>query len=353
MSITRSKFGTLPDGREITLVSLKNGNGMQADVITYGAALTRLLVPAPGGSKDVILGYDSLDGYVKGDSYQGAVVGRYANRIAGGSFSHKGKTYHLNKNEKGTTTLHGGEKGFSSKVWSVSNVQEGENPAVTFFCHSEGGEEGFPGNMGVSVCYTLQEDDTLLIDYRAIVDQETPVSLTNHAYFNLAGYGAGSVENHILQLDAAYFTPADENGLPTGEILPVKGTPMDFTKPKAIGEEIAAPYPPLQTAGGYDHNFVLDEKEGFSRFAELYDPASGLAMEASTNLPGVQVYTANFLKPEETGKGGKPFAPRGAVCLETQYFPDSVHHPDFPSPFVGAGEEYRARTSYRFYYKEG
>ncbi len=340
----------MPDGRQVELFSLKNQSGMQVDVITYGATLVRLLVPLRnGGRRDVILGYDSLNGYLRGDSHQGAVVGRYANRIAGGSYTHGGRTFFLTKNEKGINTLHGGENGFSRKLWSVSNVQEGEAPSVTLFYRSADGEEGFPGNLEVWVQYTLQKDNTFVLDYRAVADRETPVNLTNHAYFNLAG--GGTVEGHILQMDAPCFTPADENGIPTGEIRPVQGTPMDFTMPKPIGRDIFQNYPPLRSVQGYDHNFVLEKRGGCTRFAELYDPQSGLAMETSTTMPGVQLYTADFLNPMETGKDGKPFVPRGAVCLETQYFPDSVHHPHFPSPFLRVGEEFCARTTYRFYDK--
>lgn len=351
MGIMRSHFGVLPDGRQVELISLKNRCGMQADLITYGAALVRLLAPLRDGSRrDVVLGYDTLDGYLQGDSYQGAVVGRYANRIAGGSYTHGGKTFSLTKNEKGNT-LHGGENGFSRKLWSVSDMQEGEASAsVTFFYRSADGEEGFPGNLEVWVRYTLQENNALAMDYRAVADRETPVNLTNHAYFNLAG--GGTVEGHILQMDAPWFTPADEDGIPTGEIRPVQGTPMDFTKPKPIGLHIDEAYAPLQTAKGYDHNFVLEKRKDYTRFAVLHDPVSGLSMEASTDLPGVQLYTANFLNPKETGKSGKPLVPRGAVCLETQYFPDSVHHSHFPSPFVHPGKEFLARTSYRFYNRE-
>lgn len=348
MEIVRNTFGVLPDGRQVELFSLKTRGGMQADLMTYGAALVQLLTPLrDGGRRDVVLGYDTLDGYLQGDSYQGAVVGRYANRIAGGSYTRGEKTFALTKNEKGVNTLHGGENGFSRKLWSVSDMQEGEASSVTFFYRSTDGEEGFPGNLDVWVRYTLQEDNTLAIDYRAAADQETPVNLTNHAYFNLAG--GGTIEGHILQMDAPWFTPADENGIPTGEIRPVTGTPMDFTKPKPIGQDIAAVYPPLQTAKGYDHNYVLEKRDGCARFAELYDPDSGLTMEVSTDLPGVQLYTAQFLNPKEIGKGEKPLVPRGAVCLETQYFPDSVHHSHFPSPFVRPEEEFRAYTCYRFY----
>lgn len=347
MSITKSIFGIMPDSKDVELYSLVNAAGMRADLITYGATLVRLYTPGKDGSlQDVVLGYDTLEGYLEGGNFHGALIGRYANRIAGGKFTLGGREYDLTKNEKGVTTLHGG-KGFDKKVWRVDGTNDSEEPSVTFACFSADGEEGFPGNLQAKVTYTVTKENALKIDYEAKSDAETPINLTNHAYFNLGGFDGGDVLSQILTIHADGYTPADTLSIPTGEIAPVAGTPMDFTSPKPVGQNIDADFEQLKNAQGYDHNYVL-RGSGMKLAAEVYDPKTGRVMQTYTDKPGVQLYTANFLDGINVGKGGLPMKRRHALCLETQFFPDSVNRPGFPSPFFKAGQQYRYTTIYQF-----
>lgn len=352
MAVKTVPYGTMPNGDRVEMITLENKAGTQLELITLGGTLVRLLVPDHQGSRaDVLLGRQALEDYRSGAGYLGALIGRYANRIAGGTFAMDGKIYHLGQNE-GKNTLHGGVKGFDQKVWKVEALEDGASPQVVLSCTAADGEEGFPGNIEVRVTYQLTEDNSLSIHYWAKADQKTPINLTNHAYFNVAGFESGKVLDHVLWLDADAFTPTDAQSIPTGEILPVKGTPMDFTTPKAIGQEIHADYEQLKLAKGYDHNFVLNQQQkGLKRFAEVYDPQTGRAMEVFTDLPGVQLYTANFLDGSQMGKDGIPLAQHDALCLETQFFPDSVNQPQFPSPFFEAGEEFTTTTVYHFFMK--
>lgn len=348
MGIQQEPFGRLSDGRMVERYRLTSASGMQADIIPYGAAVTSLLVPdRRGDTADVVLGYDTLQGYELGDKFFGAVIGRYANRIAGASFSQNGKVYRLPPNEPSGATLHGGN-GFDRKLWTVAECRDGDQPSLCLRYHSADGEEGFPGALDAEVTYTLTSDCALEICYRARADQDTPINLTNHSYFNLSGDPSKLILSHRLEINGAYYTPTIPEGIPTGEICPVAGTPLDFTSMKPIGQDIASNAPQIVQSKGYDHNFVLNPGEGIRHAAKVYDPQSGRSMEVFTDKPGMQLYTANYLDGTDVGKGGVHLDQYSALCLETQYFPDSVHHSNFPSPFYRAGEQYRFTTRYRF-----
>lgn len=354
MSIQKELFGYLSDGRAVERYRLSNSSGMQAEIISYGAAVNKLLVPDRNGKLgDVVLGYDSLESYEKGTKFFGAAIGRYANRIAGGSFSLNGKEYRLTQNEASGATLHGGT-GFDRKVWHVvSSCEEEDRPSITFAYLSPDGEEGFPGDLEVKVTYTLTRGHSLRIDYWAKANRDTPINLTNHSYFNLTGDAACTVLGHRLQIAADAFTPTTPDGIPTGEVLPVTGTPMDFTTEKPVGQDIHSHYPQIAAARGYDHNYVLSPDREGGKVARVYDPDSGRILEVYTQEPGMQLYTANYLDGTDIGKGGVPLYAYCALCLETQHFPDSVHQPQFPSPFYRAGEVFRSTTEYRFSVDEG
>lgn len=342
--VTKAKFGATPEGKAVDLYTLTNARGMVAKIATYGATVTELHVPDKSGKMgDVVLGFGTLDGYLKPEPYFGATVGRVANRVAKGKFTLNGKTYTLAVNN-GPNSLHGGIKAFDKQVWNAAEVKSKEGPAVRFTYTSPDGEEGYPGTLKVTVIYTLTAKNGLLIDYTATTDKETPVNLTNHSYFNLAG--GGDVLKHQLMIAADSYTPTDDTLIPTGKIAPVKGTPLDFTKMTAIGEHIA------QTTGepnGYDHNFVLRSGgKSFALAAKVYEPTTGRVMEVYTTEPGVQFYTGNFLDGTLTGKGGTVYKQRSAFCLETQHYPDSINHPTFPTTVLKPGQTYRQKTEYRF-----
>jgi aldose 1-epimerase len=347
-SLMKTDFGKTPEGTPVDLYVLTNGR-MTAKVMTYGAILTELDVPdRHGKTADVVLGFDTLEGYLAGHPYFGATVGRVANRIAGGKFTLDGKDYALAVNN-GPNTLHGGLKGFDKVVWKAEDVSGTDGPAVKLTYHSRDGEEGYPGNLRVTVTYTLAVD-ALRIDYQASTDKATPVNLTNHSYFNLAGPAAGSILGHTLRLTAQQYTPADDTLIPTGAIAPVRGTPLDFTTPTAIGARIdqikAEPR-------GYDHNYVLRGPDGGSGrepqlAAEVVEPASGRVMDMYTTEPGVQFYTGNFLDGTLTGKGGVVYRQHQGFCLEAQHYPDAVHHAHFPSTILKPGATYTQTTIYRF-----
>jgi aldose 1-epimerase len=340
-TVTRSSFGKLPDGRAIDLYTLSNAKGMKAAIMTYGAAVVSLTAPDRAGKyADIVLGMDSIDGYVKGVPYFGAIVGRYGNRIAKGQFQLDGKTYTLAKNN-GDNALHGGLKGFDKQVWTARETGGG----VEFTYVSKDGEEGYPGTLTTKVQYTLTPNNELRIEYTATTDKPTVVNVTNHSYFNLAG--EGDILQHQVTLNADRFTPVDKGLIPTGELRPVKGTPMDFTKATAIGARIDQKDEQLGFGGGYDHNWVLNGS-GMKKAAEVYEPKTGRVMEVLTEEPGLQFYTGNFLDGSIKGKGGRVYQKRAAFCMETQHYPDSPNKPSFPTTRLNPGQTHHTVTMYRF-----
>lgn len=339
-----SKFGTLEDGTAVDRYTLKNAQGTTAKVITYGATLTELwIADRAGKAADVVLGFDSIQGYVGKHPWFGATVGRVANRIAQGKFTLDGKEYALEINDP-PNSLHSGAKDLSHVVWKAEPVHEKNGAAVRFTYNSPDGDEGYPGNLLVTVLYRLTDSDELQLEYTAKTDKPTPVNLTNHSYFNL---GSGKdVLGQVLELNAESYTPVDATLIPTGEIRPVKGTPLDFTHPVAIGAHIAEM---SGNPGGYDHNFVLSMEAGkLKRAARVVDPASGRQMEVWTTEPGVQFYSGNFLDGTLTGKHGVVYGKHSGFCLETQHFPDAVHQPKFPSVILRPPAVYSTQTIYKF-----
>lgn len=342
--LTVKDFGTTEKGQKALLYTMKNDAGTSVSVSDYGAALVSLFVRGKDGNPvDVVLGYDDVTGYEKGGDSIGATVGRNANRIGGASIEINGVTYELDKNDNGNN-LHSGYDYYNKRFWDVA---ENADDHVTFRLHSPDKDQGYPGALDMYVTYTLDEDSMLTIHYEAVPDKDTVINMTNHSYFNLNGHDSGTVLNHSVTLDAESFTPADRESIPTGEIRSVDGTPMDFRSGKTLGKEIDADYEPLRLGGGYDHNWVLKNEGRFDKVAEVMADRSGIRMEVYTDLPGVQMYTANFLN-GEPGKEGALYGKRSAVCLETQYFPDAIHHDNFPGPVCRAGEKYDTRTAYRF-----
>ena len=347
---TKTSWGKTPDGAPVVLYTLTNKDGVQAAITTYGGAVVSLRMPDRNGKLgDVVLGYDSLEGYVNDKSYFGAIIGRYGNRIGHAEFALDGKTYKLAKNN-GENTLHGGTKGFNKAVWTAKELPAEDGQALELTYLSKDGEEGFPGNLHVRVIYTLTDSNELKIDYSATTDKTTVVNLTNHSYFNLAGPGSGDILGHILTMGANKFTPVDSGLIPTGELRDVTGTPFDFRKPTAIGARINEDNEQLKLAGGYDHNFVLRRTpaEPISLAARVVDPQTGRALEVWTDQPGVQFYTGNFLDGSLRGKDGIAYTKRSAFCLETQHFPDSPNQPKFPSTVLKPGERYHTTTIYKF-----
>ena len=342
MRVERMKFGKTAEGQEIDLYTLTNGR-ITAKVMTYGAILTELDVPDHDGREgDVVLGFPTLEGYLPRHPYFGSTVGRVANRVGGAKFTLDGKDYKLAANN-GPNSLHGGLKGFDKVVWKAEDASGPAGPAVRFTYTSPDGEEGYPGNLAVAVTYTVTADNALKIDYKATTDRATPVNLTHHTYFNLAGPAAGSILGHVLTLAADKYTPGDEGMIPTGKIDPVQGTPLDFTTPTAIGSRIDQM---KGEPGGYDHNFVLRGAGGPA--ATVYEPTTGRVMEVTTTEPGLQFYTGNFLDGTLTGKGNVVYKKHQALCLEAQHFPDSVNRPEFPSIILKPGETYTQTTTYKF-----
>lgn len=344
MDENRTAFGRMPDGTQVDQLTLRDG-GMSCQILTYGGAVRSLTVPdREGKAVDVALGFDTLEDYRAQDKYMGALVGRYANRIGGAKFTLNGTEYPLLANN-GPNALHGGGVGFDKQVWTVEALSDN---SVTLSLVSPHMQEGYPGTLRVEVTYTLQ-NGALSIDYRAQSDRDTVCSLTNHTYFNLSGQGSGSVEGQYIRLDAARYTPTDAGSIPTGEIAPVEGTPMDLRTIRPIGARIDEPFEQLTLAGGYDHNWVIDGWDGSLRnAAKAWSPDTGIALTAYTTLPGVQFYTGNFIEGCPKGKGGVVYGNRHGFCLETQFFPDSPNHPEFPSCVLRAGEEYRNTTIYAF-----
>ena len=345
--ISREPFGTAPSGEAVELMTLRNARGVELRAMTYGAIIVSLKVPDRAGQLgDVVLGYDSLAGYVKSSPYFGAIVGRYGNRIARGKFTLDGKTYTLAVNN-GPNALHGGLKGFDKVVWSADTIRMLEGVGIRFSYVSKDGEEGYPGTLTTTVTYTLTDSNEVHIAYEATADKATPVNLTQHTYFNLAG--TGDILAHVLTLNADRFTPVDSTLIPTGDLAPVAETPFDFTAPHAVGERIGADNQQLKFGGGYDHNFVLTRADtGLAPAAVLKEPTSGRVLEMRTTEPGVQFYSGNFLDGTLSGKGGMVYAHRTGLCLETQHFPDSPNQAAFPNTIVRPGETYRSRTVWRF-----
>jgi aldose 1-epimerase len=347
--VSAAPFGRTPDGHDVTAYTLDNGRGMTVRAMTYGATILAIDVPdAAGRVGDVVLGFDSLAPYLTRSPYFGAVVGRYANRIARGRFTLDGREYRLAINDP-PNTLHGGVRGFDKAVWDAVPFRRAGAAGVTFTYVSPDGEEGYPGTLTVHVTYTLTPDDRLTVDYDATTDRATVVNLSQHSYFNLAGEGSGDVLGERLQLFASRYTPVDSTLIPTGVVAPVEGTPFDFRVPTPIGSRIAAADTQLLYGKGYDHNFVLDrDGPGLVRAARVTDPGSGRTLDIATDQPGVQFYSGNFLDGTILGKGGHVYRHRSALVLETQHFPDSPNHPEFPGTVLRPGERFTSRTVYRF-----
>lgn len=349
MSVNVESFGKTPDGQAVRLYQLTNANGLKAGIMNYGAIVVSLDVPDKNGKMaDVVLGYDNLDSYIAKTPYFGAIVGRYGNRIAKGKFTIDGVTYDKLAINDGEQHLHGGVKGFDKVVWTDEPVRQADAVGVKLSYLSKDGEEGYPGNLKATVTYLLTNANELRIEYQATTDKATPVNLTHHGYWNLTG-GQRDILGHVLTLNADKFTPVDKGLIPTGELTPVKGTVMDFTKPTAIGARIEDKYEQLQFGKGYDHNWVLVKGgKKLNLAATLYEPTSGRLMEVYTKEPAVQFYSGNFLDGTITGKGGTVYQHRWGLCLETQHYPDSPNHPNFPSTILRPGQKYETVTVYRF-----
>jgi len=348
-TLSKEKFGQTVDGHVVDIYTLRNRGGIEVKITNYGGIITSLKVPDRDGKfADIVLGFDNLDSYLKGDPYFGALIGRYGNRIAKGRFTLNGVEYKLAVNN-GENHLHGGIKGFDKVVWDAKPVKVPNGVALQLSYLSKDGEEGYPGNLAVKVLYRLTNQNQLLIAYSATTDKDTVVNLTSHSYFNLAGQGNGDILNHQMFINANRFTPTDAGSIPTGELKSVTGTPFDFTKTTAIGARINQDDEQLKLAKGYDHNFVLNGRAGTMRqAATVYESTSGRVMEIWTDQPGVQFYTGNFLDGTLTGKDGKVYQQRYGFCLETQHYPDSPNKPSFPTTVLRAGQRYHTVTIHKF-----
>ena len=348
-SIAQKPFGTAPSGQAVSLYTLTNSHGMVVKITNYGGIVTSILVPDRRGKlDDVVLGYDNVAGYIKGSPYFGALVGRYANRIAKGKFTLNNKTYTLAINN-GVNHLHGGKIGFDKKVWAASPVRIPNGVGLSLTAYSPDMEEGYPGNLAVHVVYSLTDDNALKIAYTATTDKPTVLNLTNHSYFNLNGAGSGTILDHTLMINANRYTPIDQTSIPFGLLAPVAGTPFDFRRPHVIGERINAANLQIKNGAGYDHNFVLNHRgNSLIVAARAYSPKTGRVLTVSTTEPGVQLYTGNFLDGTNIGKGGKVYNRRNAFCLETQHFPDSPNQKAFPTTVLRPGQVYRQTTIDKF-----
>ena len=346
--VPRAPFGATAGGEAVEVFTLRNAAGMEVRFINYGGIILSLTAPDRNGRfADVTLGYGALEPYFENPGYLGAIIGRYANRIGGARFELDGHEYDLPPNDP-PNHLHGGPCGFHKVLWTVAPFQRpGEQGAVLTHV-SPDGDQGYPGRLIARVTYTLTDANELAFDFHATTERATPVCLTQHAYFNLAGHDAGSILDHELELSAAAFTPVDAGCIPTGEIRPVAGTPLDFTRATRVGERIETPDEQLRNAHGYDHNFVVGEGGALARAALLRDPASGRVLEIRTTEPGIQFYSGNWLAGGPPAKHGRPYGRREGLALETQHFPDSPNKPGFPSVILRPGEELRSRTVYRF-----
>jgi aldose 1-epimerase len=353
---SKADFEKEVNGKKTTLFTLKNEGGIIVTLTNYGAKIVSVFVPDKNGAlEDVVLGFKSIDGYVTGDAGQGAVVGPYANRIANGQFEIDGQVYQLPVNNH-KACLHSGPDSFYRQVYDAKEIQATDGPAVEFTLQSSDGQWGFPGNKTVKVTYTLTKDNGLKIDYEATTDKACYFNLTNHVYFNLKGEGTGDILDHVLVVDANTSTVVGDSTLiPTGEIADIRGTAMDFTTPHTVGERINDPMPQLKMGGGYDHNYILNKDQNGHEMtfcASLYEPQSGRFLECFTTEPAVQLYSGNFLKGNIIGKRGNPYNYRNGICLETQHYPDSPHHPNFPNTLLKPGETLKSTTIYKFSVKK-
>jgi aldose 1-epimerase len=345
--LDKGSFETEHDGKPVDLYTLKNSNGLVAQITNYGGKVVNLWTPDKEGNfNDIVLGFETIDEYFNtSEIYFGSLIGRYGNRIGSGTFSINDTVYTLAQNNNGNA-LHGGIKGFNNVVWDATQL-DAQTLELTYLSFDM--EEGYPGNLNVKVAYKLTDDNELKIEYWATTDKATPVNLTHHSFFNLKGAGNGDINDHIVQINADFYTPVDDGLIPTGEIAPVEGTPMDFRKPTPIGERVDNDFEQLKFGNGYDHNWVLNQADGGLTFAaKVFEPNSGRTMEVYTNEPGIQFYGGNFLDGSVTGKQGKIYPFRSALCLETQHYPDSPNKPGFPSTILEPGEEYYSVCVYKF-----
>ncbi|MGC2022575.1 MAG: aldose epimerase family protein [Candidatus Sulfotelmatobacter sp.] len=341
--VSKQPFGHTPEGTPVEMYTLADGE-IEARIMTYGGIVVSLRTPDRNGKlDDIVLGCDSVEKYVVQTAHFGGIIGRYANRIAHGTFQLDGQTYSIPKND-GDNALHGGIRGFDKVVWTAKEITDG----IELTYVSKDGDQGFPGTLATTVRYTLS-GSALRIDYSATTDKDTVLNLTNHSYFNLAGQGNGDILRHVVKIDASRFTPVDATLIPTGELKPVEGTPFDFRTPHVVGERIVADDAQLRLGHGYDHNFVLDHPAGqLAEAAEVYEPTTGRILRVSTTEPGLQFYTGNHLDGSITGKDGRVYKPRFALCLETQHFPDSPNHPSFPSAELKPGQRFHSVTVFEF-----
>ena len=348
MGVEKSVFGTLGDGRPVHIYTLTNSNGVEARITNYGGALVSLRVPDRHGNMgDIVLGYDTLEEYIGDSNYFGCIVGRYANRIAGGRFSLNSVEFRLARND-GSNHLHGGVRGFNKALWDARETEREESSGLSLSYFSRDGEEGYPGDLSVRVLYLLTDKDELRIEYSARANGDTVVNLTHHSYLNLAGAGSENVLGHVILIDADQFTPVDRGLIPTGELRSVKGTPMDFTEPFEIGARIRQDEEQLAFGRGYDHNWALNKGDGpLGLAARVHESTAGRVMELYTTEPGVQFYTGNHLE-GVVGKAGRVYGRHGGFCLEAQHFPDSPNRPEFPSTILRVGETYTQTTVYSF-----
>jgi aldose 1-epimerase len=344
MELQKQPYGRTPEGTQVDIFTLKNSSGVSAEVITYGCIITSIQTPDRSGKiGEITLGFDSLEGYLAQHPYFGALVGRFANRIAAGKFELDGKQYTLACNEKGRNHLHGGRAGFDKRVWRAKELLEKNEAGVRFSYTSPDGEEGYPGRLEVTVTYSLNEANELSFDYRAEATKATPINLTNHTYWNLSGPGSGAIYGHLLSLNCSYYLAVNEQLIPTGEVLPVEGTALDFREQKAIGRDMG------QLPTGYDHCFIADRKgQRLESIGRLFDPSSGRGFELATTKPAVQLYTGNFLDGIR-GAAGKVFDKHSALCLETEYYPDAPNRPEFPPAVLRPGDTYAHTTVHRFF----
>jgi aldose 1-epimerase len=346
MAVTKKAFGTSKEGKELTLYTIDNGS-VQVDLTDLGATIVSVRMQDKNETvRDIVLGYDSPEGYYENSCFFGAVIGRSGNRIDKGRFSIGGKEYQLDINDN-ENNLHSGLNGFDKRQWETERISD---DSVTFSLKDADMEQGYPGNFQVCVTYTLTAENSLILHYEGECDADTVANMTNHVYFNLGGHDSGSIEDHEMLLRCGYYTPVrDSQAIPTGEIAPVEGTPMDFRQAKPIGQDIEADFEQLKFVQGYDHNFVIKREKGVvEQFAQVYCPKTGICMTASTDLPGVQFYAGNCITPGQTGKGGVVYGKRHGFCLESQYYPNSINQEGFASPLLKAGEKYDTKTVYTF-----
>lgn len=345
MSVTKTLFDLMPDGREVYLYTIENNHGVSAGIITRGATLQSFTCPDREGKPgDIIMGFDKVADHIASGTYTGNIIGQYANRLCGGKFSVNGTEYQVTQNEKGKTCLHGGGE-YNSALWKAIII---DDDAVEFAYESPDGEQGFPGNVQIKVVYSLNDHNELEINYEAVSDKDTILNFTNHAYFNLGTIENGDVLDHELMLNCDYFTPTDADSIPTGELRPVEGTAFDFRTPKKIGKDIKENDKQLIMCRGYDHNFCVNGEAGKLRLvAKVTDEKSGRKLEVMSDLPGVQLYTGNFIDGTETGKGGITLNQHYGFCLETQFYPDTPNQPSFPQCTFKAGERYKSTTIFK------